>query len=266
MSLNLGNTKIKDIYLGGTKIKEAYLGSSKVYSSGPVGPQLVYLSYLPKTSNYADNPTINTLGVTWSNMTNSACSTQTISSSNINGAMPSSYVNKKTLRTKGSPNGKLDLRSLDEFTVGFFVRALTSISGAGQFFEYRMHTSVSLGMIHFDGGNMKSYVQSSTVKLNNAVVDSTCVWRINNANKSNWCYIQYYVNRPNKLIEIYCNGTKAITISNCVTNLINSGNLNTGIDSIFKIYSDSSSYGNLNIAELAVWNGKHIGVPTAPLG
>lgn len=34
MSLNLGNTKIKDIYLGGTKIKEAYLGSSKVYSSG----------------------------------------------------------------------------------------------------------------------------------------------------------------------------------------------------------------------------------------
>lgn len=33
MSLNLGNTQIKDIYLGGTKIKEAYLGSSKVYSS-----------------------------------------------------------------------------------------------------------------------------------------------------------------------------------------------------------------------------------------
>lgn len=31
MGLNLGNTKIKDIYLGGTKIKEAYLGSSKVY-------------------------------------------------------------------------------------------------------------------------------------------------------------------------------------------------------------------------------------------
>jgi len=36
MSLNLGNTKIKDIYLGGTKIKEAYLGSTKVYGNLPV--------------------------------------------------------------------------------------------------------------------------------------------------------------------------------------------------------------------------------------
>lgn len=31
MSLNLGNTRIKDIYVGSTKIKEVYLGSSKVY-------------------------------------------------------------------------------------------------------------------------------------------------------------------------------------------------------------------------------------------
>ena len=31
MSINLGNTHIKDIYLGATKIKEAYLGSVKVY-------------------------------------------------------------------------------------------------------------------------------------------------------------------------------------------------------------------------------------------
>jgi hypothetical protein len=36
MSLNLGNTTIKDIYLGGTKIKEAYLGSSKVFASAPL--------------------------------------------------------------------------------------------------------------------------------------------------------------------------------------------------------------------------------------
>lgn len=36
MSLNLGNTHIKDIYLGATKIKEAYLGSVKVYGKSPV--------------------------------------------------------------------------------------------------------------------------------------------------------------------------------------------------------------------------------------
>lgn len=36
MSLNLGNTHIKDIYLGTTKIKEAYLGSVKVYGKSPV--------------------------------------------------------------------------------------------------------------------------------------------------------------------------------------------------------------------------------------
>lgn len=36
MSLNLGNTRIKDIYLGATKIKEAYLGSVKVYGKSPV--------------------------------------------------------------------------------------------------------------------------------------------------------------------------------------------------------------------------------------
>lgn len=43
MSLNLGNTKIKDIYLGGTKIKEAYLGSSKVYSSNALPADMDFI-------------------------------------------------------------------------------------------------------------------------------------------------------------------------------------------------------------------------------
>lgn len=45
MSLNLGNTKIKDIYLGGTKIKEAYLGSSKVYSAVQVPDIYEYANF-----------------------------------------------------------------------------------------------------------------------------------------------------------------------------------------------------------------------------
>ena len=36
MSLNLGNSHIKDIYLGATNIKEAYLGSVKVYGKSPI--------------------------------------------------------------------------------------------------------------------------------------------------------------------------------------------------------------------------------------
>jgi len=230
----------------------------------PVGPSIKYLTYLPITNDYSDSPVINDLNVTWSNSTNSACSVQTIAAGDINGVMPASYVGKTTLRTKGKPDGKLDLRSLDVFTVGFFIKAMVNIIGAGQVFECRLHTNNSNPMIHLDGGATRSYIESSTVTLNDATVDSSCVWRLN-ASKTNWNYIQYFIDRPNKLIEIYCNGTKAITISNCVNDLINSGSLTTGIDSIFRIYSDSSSYGNLNAAEVVVWDGKKIGVPSSPL-
>lgn len=227
---------------------------------------LKYLTYLPITSSYADSPVVNQLNVTWSNMTNSSCSTQTISSSEINGTMPSTYIGTTTLRTKGSPNGKLDLRSLSEFTLGFWIRAITSISGAGQFFECRLHQSMSMPLIHLDGSNVKSYIQSSTVTMySSTTVEGTCVWRINDASKNAWSYMQYYINRPDKVIEFYCNGTLVLAITNCVNDLIDSGSLDTGIDSIFRIYNDSSSYGNLNIAELAIYTGKKIGVPTQPI-
>lgn len=42
MSLNLGNTHIKDIYVGSTKIKEVYQGSSKVYGLN----QLFYVTVI----------------------------------------------------------------------------------------------------------------------------------------------------------------------------------------------------------------------------
>lgn len=48
MSLNLGNTKIKEIYLGNTKIKEAYLGSTKVY--GQSNFTLLFSSNSPVSS------------------------------------------------------------------------------------------------------------------------------------------------------------------------------------------------------------------------
>lgn len=81
MSLNLGNTKIKDIYLGGTKIKEAYLGSSKVYSSNALPSDMDFIyqakdlgsSSIP---NKAPNSTFGDYlksGTLTSNYTGAAC-------------------------------------------------------------------------------------------------------------------------------------------------------------------------------------------------
>lgn len=258
MSLNLGNTKIKDIYLGGTKIKEAYLGSSKVYSSGP---KLLYLTYFTSATNNVDNPVINLTGSTWN--LNSAVQSRN-NSITVNGAMPSSYSTKKYANLGKALTNILPVTNLRKFTVGFWAKSNTS--GALQFFMTRYHTAMSFTWIYTADAtsllNFNFNLSSSNVAAyNGASLDGTSC-KPNLGSKTTWNYWSMYVNRDDNYVEFYVNGT-------LVFKIFDKANLVGGtqdIDTIMRFYPDTASYSGYHITELAIWSGKKTDKPTAPLG
>lgn len=229
----------------------------------PPGPQLVYLSYLNTGST--DVPIINELGSAWN--LSSRVQMSTIGSS-PGGSMPSTY-NGKSFGTfqRGGVTGILPVQNLRKFTISAFLK-WNSTRGAGEVFGYRFHTAFQFLIIYladatsyidFNFGltkadNLTFYNYANSQGNNGCDIDTSLT------NRNIWSYCQIYIDRDQNMAEYWINGQHIIDVHDKADLFSGAQNF----DTILRYYPDSDG-ANVALCELAIWDGKKIGVPTEPL-
>lgn len=231
-------------------------------------PLYYYTSKLNSVVNGYDVPTYSDLNSPW------ARNAYTTGTCTVNGTCPSTYngFNTLTFGTGIGDSGIIDMSGKNEFTVSFWTRANGRISGACQFCACRLHQSNAGWMVHYDRPFMSDINNATATCLNNTVREGSYRnWYLGGQNysiKNEWHYCQIYVNRSDRVIEWYIDGTCYLIFTNVPDTILvtnPSGYDKPGIDNYWMFRPDSTRYGNQMIMDLVIFTGKHIGIPTGPI-